>query len=155
VTAISEIRCSIARTLDIVGDRWALMVLRDIHSGITRFDAIQANLGLSRKVLAQRLAELTEQGVIERRPYSEHPPRFDYVLTQKGSELGVVLLAMIAWGDRWTDDGGGPPALLRHTACGQHTAAVPTCAACGEVLLPDAIAIEPQPVPARQSTDLC
>ena len=133
-SAFSELNCSIARTLEIVGSRWTLLVLRDIFAGITRFDAIQSDLGISRKVLAERLASLEEDGVIERRPYQANPPRHDYVLTRKGSELGSILLAMIAWGDRWTAGDAGPPLLFRHEECGQVTHAVAACSECGEPL---------------------
>jgi len=133
-STFDDLDCSIARTLEIVGSRWTLLVLRDLFAGITRFDAIQADLGISRKVLAERLASLEETGVVERRAYQDNPPRHDYLLTPKGSELGSVLLAMIAWGDRWEAGAGGPPALFRHEVCGQVTHAVATCSECGEPL---------------------
>jgi len=93
--------CPVARALAIVGDRWTLLVLRDVHLGIHRFDALQANLGISRKVLAQRLAALVDDGVLERVAYQERPRRFEYHLTEKGTELGHVLLALKDWGERW------------------------------------------------------
>ncbi|HYI35625.1 MAG TPA: helix-turn-helix domain-containing protein [Thermoleophilaceae bacterium] len=133
-STFSDLNCSIARTLEIVGSRWTLLVLRDLFAGITRFDAIQADLGISRKVLAERLASLEEAGVVERRAYQDNPPRHDYLLTQKGSELGSVLLAMIAWGDRWEAGADGPPMLFRHEQCGQVTHAVAACSECGEPL---------------------
>ena len=133
-STFSDLNCSIARTLEIVGSRWTLLVLRDLFAGITRFDAIQADLGISRKVLAERLASLEEDGVVERRAYQDNPPRHDYLLTQKGSELGSVLLAMIAWGDRWEAGADGPPMLFRHERCGHVTHAVAACSECGEPL---------------------
>lgn len=105
-TSFADDVCPIARTLDVIGDPWTPLVLRDIHQGITRFDALQANLGISRKVLAQRLAALQEHGVIEREAYQDNPPRYDYRLTDKGRSLGPVLRAMITWGERWTEAPG-------------------------------------------------
>lgn len=133
-STFSDLDCSIARTLEIVGSRWTLLVLRDLFAGITRFDAIQADLGISRKVLAERLASLEDDGVVERRAYQDNPPRYDYVLTQKGSELGSLLLAMIAWGDRWEAGADGPPLLVRHERCGKVTHAVAACSECGAPL---------------------
>jgi DNA-binding HxlR family transcriptional regulator len=132
-STFSDLNCSIARTLEIVGSRWTLLVLRDLFAGITRFDAIQADLGISRKVLAERLASLEDDGVVRREAYQDNPPRYDYVLTRKGSELGSVLLAMIAWGDRW-EAPDGPPLLFRHEQCGKVTHAVAACSECGEPL---------------------
>jgi DNA-binding HxlR family transcriptional regulator len=123
--------CSIARTLDVAGETWTPLILRDVFVGITRFDAIQRDLGISRKVLAERLKRLVEQGILERRGYSDRPPRHDYVLTEKGSELCDVLLAFTAWGDRWTAGDAGQPVLLRHRTCGDLTHAEIRCARCG------------------------
>ena len=144
VSRLSEMRCSIARTLDIVGERWTLLILRDIHSGTTRFDAIQKSLGISRKVLAERLVTLEDHGVLERRRYQDNPPRHDYVLTEKGRDLGAVLLSLLAWGDRWAAGPEGPPVLMRHERCGGMVHSMPTCSACGEPLH----AGEVTPVPA-------
>jgi DNA-binding HxlR family transcriptional regulator len=102
--------------------------------GITRFEDQRRSLGISRKVLAERLDWLVENEVLERRPCLERPPRYDYVLTQKGHELADVLLAISAWGDRWTAGDAGPPALLRHRTCGELTRAEIRCAHCGEPL---------------------
>ena len=103
-TAFAQMDCPIARTADVIGDWWTPLILRDVHVGLTRFDAIQADLGISRKVLTQRLAGLVEHGVLERVPYQSRPERFDYRLTEKGRDLADVLLAMKAWGERWTFD---------------------------------------------------
>jgi len=137
--------CSIARTLDVAGEPWSPLILRDVMVGNTRFDGIQRGLGISRKVLAERLKWLVAQGVLERRAYSERPPRFEYTLTQKGRELCDVLLAITAWGDRWTAGEAGPPVLIRHHACGELTHAELRCAHCGEPLHADAVDFEPGP----------
>jgi DNA-binding HxlR family transcriptional regulator len=118
-TRFDDMACSIARTLDVIGEPWSPLILRDIYVGIDRFDQIQADLGISRKVLTERLKWLVESGVLERREYSARPPRYRYGLTTKGAELCDLLLVMVRWGDRWTDDGAGPPVLYRHRACGQ------------------------------------
>ena len=137
--------CSIARTLDIAGEPWTPLILRDVWIGVTRFDAIQGDLGISRKVLTERLKWLLAQGVLEQRTYSERPARHDYVLTRKGLELCDVLLAITAWGDRWTAGEAGQPALLRHRSCGQLTHAELRCARCGEPLHAADVDVEPGP----------
>jgi DNA-binding HxlR family transcriptional regulator len=144
-TSFAHMTCSIARTLDIAGEWWSPLILRDVHLGITRFDDLRRDLGISRKVLAERLERLVEQGVLERRGYSERPLRHEYVLTEKGQELVEVLLAIVAWGDRWTAGETGPPVLLRHRACGELTQAEIRCARCGEPLRADEVAVEPGP----------
>ena len=108
--------CSIARTVDVIGEPWSPLILRDVFVGINRFDQIQADLGVSRKVLSERLGRLVDNGVLERQRYHERPPRDEYVLTEKGRELVDLLMVMVAWGDRWADDGAGPPVLYRHHA---------------------------------------
>jgi DNA-binding HxlR family transcriptional regulator len=133
-TSFKDMTCSVARTLDVLGERWTPLILRDILVGVRRFDAMQRNLGISRKVLAERLSELAEHGVIERVPYQDNPPRYDYVLTEKGVDLAYVLLAMMAWGDRWASGEEGPPLVLRHESCGAIVEAVPACSGCGQAL---------------------
>jgi DNA-binding HxlR family transcriptional regulator len=133
--ATSDQPCSVARTLDIIGDRWTPLVLRDIAIGISRFDAIQADLGLSRKVLAQRLAHLVEHEVLVKVEYQDNPPRYDYRLTEKGNDLAMVLLAIQQFGDKWAF-GGEPPILWRHLSCGQVSTPVPCCDHCGEPVRP-------------------
>lgn len=133
-TQFGDMYCSIARTLHIAGEPWSPLIVRDVFAGITRFEDMQRDLGISRKVLAERLDWLVENEVLEKRAYSEHPPRYDYVLTQKGQELADVLLAIMAWGDRWTAGDAGPPVLFRHSVCGHLTHAEIRCAACSELL---------------------
>ena len=128
--------CSVARTLDVVGERWTPLIVRDILFGVRRFDAIRRNLGISSKVLTERLSELVDQGVVRRVPYQDNPPRHDYVLTEKGVDLAYVLLAMMTWGDRWAPGEGGRPLVLRHERCGQDADVVAACSNCGEELLP-------------------
>jgi DNA-binding HxlR family transcriptional regulator len=129
-TQFGEMACSIARTLDVIGEPWSPLILRDVFVGISRFDQIQADLGISRKVLAERLKWLVDTGVLEQREYSAKPPRHDYVLTAKGRELCDLLLVMVRWGDRWTAGAAGPPVLYRHHACGQISQVDLSCSHC-------------------------
>jgi DNA-binding HxlR family transcriptional regulator len=99
--------------------------------GLARFDQIQADLGISRKVLTERLDHLVEQGVLERHPYDRRP-RYEYRLTQKGLELVDLLMVMTAWGDKWLAGQAGPPVLYRHHACGEISSVDLRCSHCGE-----------------------
>ncbi|EAQ00926.1 hypothetical protein JNB_12144 [Janibacter sp. HTCC2649] len=130
-TNFGDMACSIARTLDVIGEPWSPLVLRDVWVGINRFDQIQADLGISRKVLTERLNHLVEHGILERRQYDPRP-RHEYVLTDKGTELTDVLMVMVGWGDKWLAGDAGPPVLYRHQACGQISHVDLRCAHCGE-----------------------
>ena len=125
--------CSIARTLEVLGERWTLLVIRDVFNGRRRFDQIQQNLGVARNVLTSRLARLVEEGILEKRRYQEHPPRHEYFLTEKGLELWPVLISVMHWGDRHLAD-TGPPMLIRHKDCGGIVDDRGHCASCGERL---------------------
>jgi DNA-binding HxlR family transcriptional regulator len=144
-TPLGEMACSLARTLDVAGEWWTPLIVRDVWIGRTRFDEIQHNLGLSRKVLAGRLDTLVREGILERRPYRERPLRHEYVLTEKGNDLMGALLALLAWGDRWTADDAGPPMHLRHKRCGELIAPNVSCSSCGEPLRGDEVRLEPGP----------
>ena len=144
-TRFGDMACSIARTLDVVGEPWSPLILRDVYVGIDRFEQIQADLGISRKVLTERLKWLVESGVLERRQYETRPPRYAYVLTAKGMELCDLLLVMVRWGDRWADDGAGPPVLHRHRTCGEISHVELRCAHCGEPMGADAVEVLPGP----------
>ncbi|SDY61696.1 DNA-binding transcriptional regulator, HxlR family [Amycolatopsis xylanica] len=144
-TQFGEMACSIARTLDVIGEPWSPLILRDVFVGISRFEQIQQDLGISRKVLTERLKWLVECEVLERREYSSRPPRHEYVLTTKGSELCDLLLTMARWGDRWTAGEAGPPVLFRHHACGEVSHVEPTCSVCGKPM--HATDVDPLPGP--------
>jgi DNA-binding HxlR family transcriptional regulator len=144
-TDFAQMPCSIARTLAVAGEPWSPLIIRDVFVGINRFDDLQRDLGVSRKVLAERLRHLVEAGMLERRAYSDRPPRDEYVLTEMGSGFVDVLMAMVAWGDRWTAGAAGPPMLYRHRSCGRITSAEPHCAACGEILHSTNVDVEPGP----------
>ena len=109
---VDHLNCSIARSLEIVGEWWSLLIVRDAFLGIRRFDDFQRDLGISRNILSDRLATLVEHGIFERRRYQEHPERFEYRLTQKGVELYPVIVSLLRWGDKW-ESPDGPPLRLR------------------------------------------
>ena len=127
-----------------IGAPWSPLVLRDVYMGVNRFEQIQNDLGISRKVLTERLKHLLEHGVLERRQYDPRP-RFEYVLTTRGLELVDLLMAMVKWGDTWLAGEAGPPALYRHHACGQISSVEPHCAHCGEVMHASDVDVEPGP----------
>jgi DNA-binding HxlR family transcriptional regulator len=122
--------CSVARTLDIVGEWWTLLIIRNIMLGQRRFEAIQADLGIARHILSDRLNTLVTHGVVSKVKYHEHPERFEYHLTAKGSDLFPVIAALMAWGDKWSAP-DGPPLVMRHTCEGRGVPQT-VCTACGE-----------------------
>ncbi|WP_179404193.1 winged helix-turn-helix transcriptional regulator [Burkholderia guangdongensis] len=144
---IGTLNCSVARALAVLGDRWTMLILRNAFLGCRRFDAFQAQLGLTRHVLAERLARLVDEGVLEKRAYQARPPRHEYRLTDKGRDLYPALLALLAWGDRWKSDAAGPPLQLRHRHCGKLMRAVTVCSECGEPL--DPRDVQPEIAPGR------
>lgn len=144
-TAFGEMQCSVARTLDIIGDPWTPLVLRDVAIGISRFDAVQRNLGISRKVLTQRLRALEEHEVVSRTAYQDNPPRYDYALTEKGRDLAMILLAIQSYGDKWIFGRAGAPVHWHHLTCGEHASPVMSCGSCGEALRPGEIVPAPGP----------
>jgi DNA-binding HxlR family transcriptional regulator len=123
--------CSIAGALEVVGERWSLLIVRDILLGLRRFDEIQENLGIARNVLQARLRRLVEEGVIERRRYQERPQRYEYFLTDKGLDLWPTLVALMKWGDLHSPTPQGPPVLLEHRGCGGAVDSHRTCERCG------------------------
>jgi DNA-binding HxlR family transcriptional regulator len=123
--------CSVARTLDIVGEKWALLAVREVFLGDRRFDEMVRCTGAPRDTLAARLRTLTVAGILERRLYSEHPARFEYHLTAAGRDLYPVIVTLMRWGDTHLAGDGGPPLVLEHT-CGHPLAAQVVCEACGE-----------------------
>jgi DNA-binding HxlR family transcriptional regulator len=128
--------CSVAAALNLVGEKWALLAVREITFGNKRFDAIARNTGAPRDRLAARLRALEAAGVIERRPYSEHPPRYEYELTQSGQELRLVLQALRTWGDKWAS--AEQPVSFSHT-CGHEIDTAAICRHCGAEVDPDDI----------------
>ena len=132
--SFEEMNCAIARSLEVIGEWWTLLILRDCFFGVTRFEDFQQRLGIARNVLATRLDTLVEHGVLERRPYDEARGRYDYVLTAKGRALWPVLVTIRQWGDEWILGADNAPVELVHTACGARTHAELHCDHCGERL---------------------
>ncbi len=133
-TPFSRWPCSVARTVDILGDWWTPLVLREAFYGVCRFDEFQRSLDISRNVLTQRLGRLVDEGLLEKEQYSDHPVRFEYQPTEMGRDLWPVLAAMAAWGDRWLDRGKGAPVALHHASCDHATTAIVVCSHCREPL---------------------
>jgi DNA-binding HxlR family transcriptional regulator len=122
--------CSVARTLDIVGEKWALLAIREVFLGNRRFDEMVRRTGAPRDTLAARLRTLVSAGILERRPYSDHPARFEYHLTPAGRDLQPVIMTLMAWGDRYLADAQGPPLVLEHNGDHRFIAKV-VCEHCG------------------------
>jgi DNA-binding HxlR family transcriptional regulator len=134
VNVSSEPRaCSIARTLDIVGEKWALLAVREVFLGDRRFDEMVRRTGAPRDTLAARLRTLVSAGILDRRQYSEHPARFEYHLTDAGRDLYPVIVTLMHWGDHYLAGEDGPPLVLQHH-CGHELVAQVVCQACGEPL---------------------
>jgi DNA-binding HxlR family transcriptional regulator len=132
-TTFADWPCTVARTVDLIGDWWTPLVLREAFYGARRFEEFERILGLSRNVLTQRLTRLTEEGLLERVRYQDRPPRHEYHLTDKGRDFFPVIAAMMRWGDLWLAP-DGPPIVLHHKTCGHDTHAEVVCAHCREPL---------------------
>ena len=128
--------CSVARALEVLGDRWTLLVLRDAFTRIRRFEDFQRNLGVARNVLTDRLNRLVDEGILKRVPYQERPVRFEYRLTEKGRELWPVMMTLMQWGDRHYAEPEGPPVVVRHRDCGGTVTDHLSCSKCGAELTP-------------------
>jgi DNA-binding HxlR family transcriptional regulator len=140
--------CSIARALEIVGDRWTLLIVRDIALGVRRFDQLLESLGVASNVLADRLNRLVAEDVLERVQYSERPKRFEYRLTGKGRELGLALLALMQWGDRYLSE--KPPRIARRRS-DRAPVSVGLVAGDGSLVAPDDFELVPGPGAPRSA----
>ncbi len=136
-TSLASQPCSIARTLDVVGEWWTLLIVRDIAYGITRFREIQDDLGISANVLAERLGTLVAEGILERMSYQERPLREEYRLSEKGVELVPVLIALMGWGDRWASGRHGGPVAVTHGECGHRARTEIRCECCDREVAPE------------------
>lgn len=141
-----EMPCPIARTLDIVGEWWTLLIIRDALVGSRRFEQFRTS-GIADNILSSRLDLLVSEGILERRLYQEHPPRYEYLLTDKGHDLLPVVIALGAWGMKWTDTTAPAPAL-RHTRCGSEIGFDFLCPTCGRIAPPREIEVRPPGAPA-------
>jgi DNA-binding HxlR family transcriptional regulator len=131
--------CSAARALELVGERWSLLIIRDaLFRGATRFAEFQRSLGLATNVLASRLDGFLAAGLMQRRTYSTHEDHYEYLLTDKGRDLAPVIIALTAWGDRWAAP-DGRPTLYRHRGCDGEIASTLTCTHCGQRVLVEEI----------------
>lgn len=129
---LSRTTCTVARTIEVVGDTWALMILREMFLGSRRFDDLQRLTGASPLILSRRLKRFEAERIIERRLYSERPPRHEYRLTRKGRDLWPVIISLKQWGDQWLDPKGPRPVTLEHTSCGERSEPSLVCSACGD-----------------------
>jgi len=143
-TSLDHHPCSIARTLDVVGEWWTPLILRDVAYGVRRFGEIQEDLGISANVLADRLEVLVREGILEMRSYQERPPRHEYRLTEKGAELVPALLALMQWGDRWKWPGERGPVRVVHTACGSEVHVAAYCPECERELSAAELRVKPR-----------
>jgi DNA-binding HxlR family transcriptional regulator len=139
-TSLAELPCPIARTLDVVGEWWTLLIVRDALLGVRRFDDFK-HTGIADNILAARLKMLTEEGILERRQYQARPDRYEYLLTDKGKALAPVIAALRSWGRAWTAGEDRSPRLI-HTTCGREASAGFECEHCGRPLKAEELAPE-------------
>jgi len=147
----------LARSLDMIGEWWTLLIIRDLFYGINTFHLLSCDLGIARNILANRLKKLVDRGLIEKRPGKKGARRQNYRLTSKGKDLFPIIMALVAWGDRW-EAPDGPPILFKHQADGHPARPLVICAECGEPLKakdihpqkgPGAVRLMALPLPLR------
>jgi len=126
--------CSVAKALEVIGERWSLLIVRAVMHGNRRFGEMQESLGIARNVLSARLQRLVDEEILERRAYQESPPRYEYFLTQKGLDLWPALIALLNWGDRYSPSLEGPRRLIVHKECGGTVSERGICESCGKLL---------------------
>ncbi|TDO47922.1 HxlR family transcriptional regulator [Kribbella sp. VKM Ac-2527] len=144
-TSFAAMHCSLAQSLELIGDWWTPLVLRDLYLGLDRFDQFVTDLGISRNLLTDRLSTLIEGGLVERTPYQQNPVRYAYSLTEAGREFVPILMAITAWGDRWATPEGGPPIRFTHDTCGNVTTPTVCCSECGDPLTTGEVTPTPGP----------
>jgi DNA-binding HxlR family transcriptional regulator len=148
--SFEAMNCSVAQCLEVIGEWWSMLIVRDAFLGVRRFDDFQSRLGISRNILTTRLTGLVDAGVLDKVPYQERPLRHEYRLTTKGRDLWPVLTTMREWGDRWAAPGGEPLELV-HDGCGEIMALTQTCSACGEAV--DSRSARARPGPGARLND--
>lgn len=136
--------CSIQQTLDVIGDRWMLLIIRNLFRGARRFSELEEDLGIAKNLLTVRLNKLVSADIVERVPYQDRPVRHEYLLTQKGRDLSPSLVALMKWGDRWCNEGSAPTVLV-HSDCGTPLMQVTHCPTCDDALDPGQIRSRPGP----------
>jgi DNA-binding HxlR family transcriptional regulator len=124
--------CSVASTLEVIGERWTMHVLRESFLGVRRFEDFRRNIGVARNILSDRLNTLVAEGILRRELYNERPPRYEYRLTRKGVDLYGILIELMKWGNRWAPNEEGPAVVLQHRDCGAVIEPVHACPECGE-----------------------
>ncbi|HEY5192514.1 MAG TPA: helix-turn-helix domain-containing protein [Solirubrobacteraceae bacterium] len=137
--------CSIAGALSIVGERWTLLIMRDVLLGRRRFADIKRSIGVASNILTDRLEMLVEHELLRRKLYSEHPESYEYVPTRKGVELNPVIIALMQWGDRYAAPEAGPPRVPVHTTCGHDANPQMHCGHCGETIQSGDLRLRPGP----------
>lgn len=142
---LEQERCSVARTVSVIGDRWTLLVLRDCFLGVRRFEEFQQRLKISRPMLADRLAKLVEVGALKKMAYQEAPVRHEYRLTSKGMDLYPIIMAIVHWGDVHMAGKAGRPLLHRHTGCGHLFDPVVVCSECAAEIHAKDVVVEKGP----------
>jgi DNA-binding HxlR family transcriptional regulator len=146
--------CSIARALEVVGERWSLLIIRDaLFAGSTRYSDFQRSLGIATNILKDRLDGFVDAGIMRRHLYSEQPELYEYLLTDKGRDLAPALIALTEWGDRWSAP-AGPPILYSHTVCGSGVSHEVVCATCGRVNDPAEVQARPGPGMTNERIEL-
>ncbi len=135
---IGDYHCSIAKALSVVGDRWTLLLMREAFMRTRRFEDFQANTGASRAIVADRLRQLVDDGVLTKVAYHQNPERFEYRLTDKGRDFYPVMTSLMTWGDRWMPLPDGAPVTLQHE-CGHEFHPVMVCPHCGGSAAPDRV----------------
>jgi DNA-binding HxlR family transcriptional regulator len=123
--------CAVASTLEVIGERWTMHVLRESFLGVRRFEDFRRNIGVARNILSDRLNTLVAEGILRRELYNEHPPRYEYRLTRKGVDLYGILIELMKWGNRWSPNEDGPGIVLRHRDCGHVIEPSLACPDCG------------------------
>ncbi len=136
----AQVPCPIARTLEIVGEWWTLLIVRDALMGARRFDEFKTT-GIADNILTARLKKLTEEGILERRPYQERPTRYEYLLTEKGRALAPVVLALRTWGRQWTQ--GDDSSSIAHDACEHNLTIAAYCDHCKHAVGPAEVVVAP------------
>lgn len=132
----------VTRTIQLVGDRWSMLILRAVFRGLRRFEDLRLDLGIARPVLSDRLRKLVDAGLLVKKPYQEHPIRHEYRLSPMGIDLSPALVALMRWGDRWLAD-DQPSTVLYHAPCGTEVEQAFWCRSCGATFGPLAIRSRP------------
>jgi DNA-binding HxlR family transcriptional regulator len=143
-----NLNCSVARTMEQIGERWTILILRDAFYGVRRFDDFQSDLGVARNILTNRLNHLVSGGIMRKERYQDNPPRYEYRLTEKGRDLIPVITTMLAWGNRWESE--KDPVDLIHMDCNHKMHAVAVCSECGEGIDAHNLTIDPIPSIAQE-----